>query len=88
MRCPEEVRAHGRSRRKKEFIRRYERKQVFRKGVSVLKHLICFENLLLNAQNELVTKAVEEGKHALGYNCCYLPEVLLNLDGCFSTRQE
>ena len=27
----------------------------------------------------------EEGR-ALGYNCCYLPEVLLNLDGCFSAR--
>ncbi|MBQ1789404.1 MAG: 2-hydroxyacyl-CoA dehydratase, partial [Oscillospiraceae bacterium] len=51
-----------------------------------LKHLIYFENLLQDAQNELVTKAVGEGKHALGYNCYYLPEVLLNLDGCFSTR--
>lgn len=51
-----------------------------------LKHLIYFENLLQDAQNELVTKAVEEGKHALGYNCYYIPEALLNLPGCFSTR--
>ena len=51
-----------------------------------LKHLIYFENLLQDAQNELVTKAVEEGKHALGYNCYYIPEVLLNLPGCFSSR--
>lgn len=51
-----------------------------------LKHLIYFENLLQEAQNELVTKAVEEGKHALGYNCYYIPEVLLNLPGCFSSR--
>ena len=51
-----------------------------------LKHLIYFENLLQDAQNELVTKAVEEGKHALGYNCYYIPEALLNLPGCFSAR--
>ncbi len=51
-----------------------------------LKHLIFFENLLQDANNELVQKACEEGKHALGYNCYYIPEVLLNLDGCFSTR--
>lgn len=51
-----------------------------------LKHLIYFENLLQDAQNELVTKAVDEGKYALGYNCFYIPEVLLNLPGCFSSR--
>ena len=51
-----------------------------------LKHLIYFENLLQDAQNELVTKAVAEGKHALGYNCYYIPETLLNLPGCFSSR--
>ena len=51
-----------------------------------LKHLIYFENLLQDAQNELVTKAVAEGKYALGYNCYYVPEVLLNLPGCFSVR--
>lgn len=51
-----------------------------------LKHLIYFENLLQEAQNELVTKAVEDGKRALGYNCYYIPEALLNLPGCFSSR--
>ena len=51
-----------------------------------LKHLIYFENLLQEAQNELVTKAVEDGKRALGYNCYYIPETLLNLPGCFSSR--
>ena len=51
-----------------------------------LKHLIYFENLLQDAQNELVTKAVEEGQLALGYNCSYIPEALLNLPGCFSSR--
>ena len=51
-----------------------------------LKHLIFFENLLQDAQNELVTQAVNDGKIALGYNCYYIPEVLLNLPGCFSSR--
>lgn len=51
-----------------------------------LKHLIYFESLLQEAQNELVNKAVEDGQIALGYNCYYIPEVLMNLDGCFSTR--
>ena len=51
-----------------------------------LKHLIFFENLLQDAQNELVQKAVEEGLHPLGYNCYYIPETLLNLPGCFSSR--
>ena len=41
-----------------------------------LKHLIFFENLLQDANNELVQKACEEDKHALGYTaiisrkCC------------------
>ena len=51
-----------------------------------LKHLIYFENLLQEANNELVSQAVDEGKLALGYNCYYIPEVLLNLPGCFSSR--
>ena len=51
-----------------------------------LKNLIFFENLLQDAQNELVTKAIAEGQHALGYNCYYIPETLLNLPGCFSSR--
>ncbi|MEG1633911.1 MAG: 2-hydroxyacyl-CoA dehydratase family protein [Oscillospiraceae bacterium] len=51
-----------------------------------LKHLIYFENLLQDAHNELVTQAVGEGKIALGYNCYYIPEVLMNLQGCFSSR--
>ena len=51
-----------------------------------LKHLIFFENLLQDAQNELVTKAIAEGELALGYNCYYIPETLLNLPGCFSSR--
>ena len=51
-----------------------------------LKHLIFFENLLQDAKNELVQQAIDEGKLALGYNCYYIPEPLLNLGNCFSTR--
>lgn len=51
-----------------------------------LKHLIYFENLLRQADNELVEQAKKEGKLALGYTCYFVPETLLNLPGCFSTR--
>ena len=51
-----------------------------------LKHLIYFENLLQEANNELVQQARAEGEHALGYTCYFVPETLLNLPGCFSSR--
>ena len=51
-----------------------------------LKHLIYFENLLENADNELVEQAKAEGGLAIGYTCYHIPEVLLNVDNCFSVR--
>ena len=51
-----------------------------------LKHLIYFESLLENANNELIQKAQAEGQICLGYTCFHIPEVLLNVDNCFSTR--
>ena len=51
-----------------------------------LKHLIYFESLLENADNELVEKAKADGGICLGYTCFHIPEVLLNVDNCFSTR--
>ena len=51
-----------------------------------LKHLIYFEQLLDEANNELVQQAKAEGKLAIGYTCFHIPEVLLNLDNCFSVR--
>lgn len=51
-----------------------------------LKHLIYFENLLQEANNDLVKQAKNEGKLALGYTCYFMPEVLLDLPGCFSVR--
>ena len=51
-----------------------------------LQHLIFFEELLQQANNDLVQQAVRGGQLALGYNCYYIPEVLLNLPGCFSSR--
>lgn len=51
-----------------------------------LKHMIFFEELLRQSHNTLVKQAVDEGQLALGYNCYYIPEVLLNLKGCFSSR--
>ena len=51
-----------------------------------LKHLIYFEHLLDDAANELVLRAAESGAHPIGYTCYHVPEVLLNLDNCFSVR--
>ena len=51
-----------------------------------LKHLIYFEDLLTEANNALVKQAAADGKKALGYTCYFVPEVLLNLSGCFSVR--
>ena len=51
-----------------------------------LKHLIAFENLLQEANNELVRQGKADGKRALGYTCYFIPEVLLDLPGCFAVR--
>ena len=51
-----------------------------------LKHLIYFESLLENADNELIEKKKKDGGICLGYTCFHIPEVLLNVDRCFSTR--
>ena len=48
--------------------------------------MIYFEKLLENADNELVKQAQADGGIALGYTCFHIPEVLLNVDNCFSTR--
>ena len=48
--------------------------------------MIYFENLLDDANNELVRKAEAEGDLAIGYTCFHAPEVLLNLGNCFSVR--
>ncbi|NLY87681.1 MAG: 2-hydroxyacyl-CoA dehydratase [Clostridiales bacterium] len=51
-----------------------------------LKHLIYFESLLDNADNELVEQAKKDGKKIIGYTCFHIPEVLLNVDDCVSVR--
>ncbi|MCQ2488399.1 MAG: 2-hydroxyacyl-CoA dehydratase family protein [Clostridia bacterium] len=51
-----------------------------------LKHLIYFENLLEESSNELIKQAQDEGDLAIGYTCYHIPEVLLNVDKCFSVR--
>ena len=51
-----------------------------------LKHLIYFENLLQEANNDLVKQAKADGKRAIGYTCYFMPEVLLDLPGFFSVR--
>ena len=51
-----------------------------------LKHLIYFENLLQDANNELIAQAKSEGKRCVAYVCENVPEPLLNLAGTFSIR--
>lgn len=51
-----------------------------------LKHLLRFEDLLQEANNKLVRQAKDEGKLALAYNCSYIPEPLLDVEGCFGAR--
>lgn len=51
-----------------------------------LKNVIFFDDLLQESYNTLVRQAKEEGKYALGYTCYFMPEVLLDLPGCFSVR--
>lgn len=51
-----------------------------------LKNLLFFENLLADTNNDLVRKAKEAGQIVIGNVCYQIPEVLLNLPGCFSTR--
>lgn len=51
-----------------------------------LKYMIEFENLLEDADNDLVKEAQKDGQKAIGYSCYHMPEVLLNVDNCFSVR--
>ena len=51
-----------------------------------LKHRVFFEHLLADVKNELVSEALDAGQKALGYSCYFVPEVLMNLSGCFSVR--
>jgi len=51
-----------------------------------LKHLYYFEQLLEDADNELVRRAKEEGRKCIGSICYQVPEVLLDLPGVFPVR--
>lgn len=51
-----------------------------------LKHLIFFEDLIREANNDLVRQGQKEGSKCIGYMCENVPEPLLNLPGIFSSR--
>ena len=51
-----------------------------------LKHLYYFENLLTEANNDLVRQAQQEGLKCIAATCENVPEPLLNLPGVFSVR--
>ena len=51
-----------------------------------LKYLGYFENLLREANNELIVQAKKDGKVCVAFVCENTPEPLINLDGTFSIR--
>lgn len=51
-----------------------------------LKHLYYLEQLLQDADNELVRKAQSEGRKCIGSVCYQIPEVLMDLPGAFTVR--
>ncbi len=51
-----------------------------------LKHLYYFEQLLEEANNDLVRQAQDQGFKCVGTTCENVPEPLLNLSGVFSVR--
>ena len=51
-----------------------------------LKHLYYFEQLLQDANNELIRQAQSEGQKCVATVCENIPEPLLNLPGAFSVR--
>ena len=51
-----------------------------------LKHIHFYEDLLEQANNDLVKKAKDDGKACVAYTCYYMPEALFNLDKSFSVR--
>jgi len=51
-----------------------------------LKHLLYFEKLLDDADNELVREAQADGNICIGSTCYQMPEVLMDLPGTFTVR--
>ena len=51
-----------------------------------LKHLQYFENLLQEANNQLISKAKKDGKICVAYVCENTPEPLMNLGNAFGIR--
>jgi len=51
-----------------------------------LNEMELFETLLDNPDNELVGKAINQGRVAIGYNCYLVPEPLLSMGKAFPVR--
>ena len=51
-----------------------------------LKHIFYLEKMLQESCNDMVKEAKAEGNIAIGSVCSLIPEVLLNLPGCFCVR--
>ena len=51
--------------------------------VKKLKGLNFFEDLLEQPQNQLVDRAIEQGRIPIGYNCYLVPEALFSAGNVF-----
>jgi len=51
-----------------------------------LKEMELFDKLLKTPENELVKKAIADGRHPIGYHCYSTPLPLLEADGLFPVR--
>lgn len=54
--------------------------------INSLRHIDFFRDLLQQPENELVKKAVEEGRIPIGYSCCIVPEPLLSMGKAFPIK--
>ena len=51
-----------------------------------LKEMEIFDSILSEPENELVKKAIKDGKHPIGYHCYTTPIPFLEVDGLFPVR--
>jgi benzoyl-CoA reductase/2-hydroxyglutaryl-CoA dehydratase subunit BcrC/BadD/HgdB len=51
--------------------------------MEALKEMGVFEDVITSSKNSLVQQAIEEGRVAIGYNCCMVPAPLLSVGKLF-----
>ena len=54
--------------------------------MKALKEMEIFDSILSTPENELVKKAIKDGRHPIGYNCYTTPQTILEMDNLFPVR--